>query len=50
MLLLKKLIRLSYVDKSIQSINSVETYAYRTQKDLISKEEKDNAIRQHKND
>lgn len=28
MLLLKKLIRLSYVDKSIQSINLVETYAY----------------------
>ena len=41
MFLLKKLIRLSYVDKRIQSVNLVETYVYRTQKDLISKEEKE---------
>ena len=44
MFLLKKFIKSLYVqiikDKRIQSIDSVETYAYGTRKDLICKKEK----------
>ena len=37
-------------DKIIQSIDSTETYPYRSNKDLVyKKEEIDNMIKQHKN-
>ena len=48
------MIALSYNDyKRIQSIDSRESYAYGTKKDLIRKKEEikcDNIIEQHKND
>ena len=53
--LLKKLTRLHYVltDKRIQSIYSIETYAYGTSKDLVCKKEEikcNNIIKQDEND
>ena len=39
--------------KEMQSINSIETYAYGTSKDLVSEKEEikcDNIMRQFKND
>ena len=57
MFLLKKLIRLlalsSDDDKRMQSIDSIETYAYGTSKDLVSEEEEikcKNIIKRYKND
>ena len=40
-------------DQRTQSINSIETYAYETSKDLVSKKEEikcNNIIKQYKND
>ena len=40
-------------DKGMQSINSIETYAYGTSIDLLCKKEEnncDNTIKQYKND
>ena len=54
--LLKKLIRLllsSKDDKRMQSIDTIETYAYATSKDLVSEEEVikcNNIIKRYKND
>ena len=39
MFLLKKLIRLLYDDKRVQSIDAIKTYAYGTSKDLVSEKE-----------
>ena len=57
MFLLKKLIRLlalsSDDDKRMQSIDSIEIYAYETSKDLVSEEEEikcKNIIKRYKND
>ena len=56
MFLLKKLIRFSLSsedDKRMQSIDSIETYAYGKRKDLLSEKEEikyNNIIKQHKND
>ena len=55
MFLLKKLIRLFQVQmmiKKLQSIDSIETYAYGMNKDLVSKTEEikcNNIIKQYKN-
>ena len=48
---IKKIALTSNDDKRIKSINSIETYAYRTSKDLIRKKEKNkrnNIINQYK--
>ena len=37
-------------DKSIQSIDSIETYAYGTSKDLVIEKERNNVIKQYKID
>ena len=50
---MKKIALSSNYDKRIHSIDSIETYAYRTSKDLLSKMEEikcNNIIKQYKND
>ena len=49
---INKIALISNDDKRMQSIDSIETYAYRTSKDLICKKEKkksNNIIKEYKN-